>query len=173
MDRCHSPERAPGTCSSAAAHRGTPKWGNQNLAWQQEITAGNKKEKNEAKWISGEQMAEGVKTKKQQEESLPPKKTKQQIVGSKCYTDNKNEASRGNLGNYRSVNCTSVCTKLIGMIIKNRTSHNTAQCACLRGKPCLTNLSDFLERISPAADAEQRSSYLFRAPPTKDCPDCC
>lgn len=76
VDLCHSPERAPRTCSSAAAHRGSPKWGNQNLAWQQEITAGNKKEKNEAKWISGEQMAEGVKTKKQQEESRPPKKPK-------------------------------------------------------------------------------------------------
>lgn len=104
--------------------------GNKKL---QQVT---RKKKNEAKWISGEQMAEGVKPKKQQEESLPPKTTKQQIVGSKCYTDNKNEASRGNLGNYRSVNCTSACTKLIGMIIKNRTSHNTAQCACLRGKPC-------------------------------------
>lgn len=173
MDCCDSPEWALRTCSSAAAHRGTPKWGNQNLAWQQEITAGNKKEKNEAKWISGEQMAEGVKTKKNKKKAFPPKKTKQQIVGSKCYTDNKNEASRGNLGNYRSVNCTSACTKLIGMIIKNRTSHNTDQCACLRGKQCLTNLPDFLEHISPVADAEQRNGYLFRAPPTKGCPDCC
>ena len=59
------------------------------------------------------------------------------------------------------------------MIIKNGTSHNTAQCACLGGKLCLTNLPDFLERISPTADAEQRSGYLFRAPLTKDCPDGC
>ena len=117
-------------------------------------------------------MAKGVKTKNNKKNTFPPK-NKQQIVGSKCYTDNKNEASRGNLGNYRSVNCTSVCTKLIGMIIKNRTSHNTAQCACLRGKPCLTNLPDFLEHISPAADAEQRSGYLLRAPLTKHCPDGC
>lgn len=70
---CHSPERAPRTCSSAAAHRGTPEWGNQNLAWQHEITAGNKKEKNEAKWISGEQMAEGVKTKSNKKKAFPPK----------------------------------------------------------------------------------------------------
>lgn len=98
-------------------------------------------------------MGKGVRTKNNKKKTFPPK-NKQQIAGSKCYTGNKNQASRGNLGNYRSVNCTSVCTKLIGMIIKNRTSHNTARYACLGGKSCLTNLPDFLECISPEVDAE-------------------
>lgn len=73
VNHCRRPEQTPGSCGSVATHRGTPKWRNQNLAWQQEITAGNKKEKDEPKWISGEQMAKGVKTKNNKKKTFPPK----------------------------------------------------------------------------------------------------
>jgi len=79
------------------------------------------------------------------------------------------KGAKADAANYRPVSLTSVCCKLMESIIKDRLSHhlesknllNASQHGFRSGRSCCTNLIEFMDRVTAAADAGEPMDVVF------------